>query len=249
MEGYGSGVLAWCAASLILAGTVKGVVGIGIPLVSISLLTFAIPVSEAVILLPVAIIAANLWQAFAGGWFVPALRRFWPLTLAMLGATVLGARLLTVASPAVLYGVTGLAVTTFVATSVLNPRLRVPPAWERPMGVAAGTASGLLGGMTTLHGPPVIMYLVALHLDKDEFVGTIGTLYLLAGICLLAALAGFGAMGPRELMLSATATVPIMAGVLAGQGLRRLVSQVLFRRILLGVLALVGLNLLRRALT
>ena len=67
--------LLWCAVSLAVAGVVKGVTGIGIPMVSIALLSLVISVPQAVALLPVPILVANTWQAFRGGRFASSQRR------------------------------------------------------------------------------------------------------------------------------------------------------------------------------
>ena len=72
-----------------------------------------------------------------------------------------------------------------------------------------------------MYGPVLIPYLVALRLPKDEFVGAIGTLYLIGIVPLLVAFAGLGLMGPAEFAWSSAAALPVSVGVLFGQWLRR----------------------------
>ena len=99
-----------------------------------------------------------------------------------------------------------------------------------------------------MYGPVLIPYLLALHLPKNQFVGSIGTLYLLGIVPLLFAFAGYGIMGPAEFGWSAAAAVPVFAGVLAGQWLRRHVDQERFRRAVLTLLFFTGASLVWRAL-
>ena len=101
--------------------------------------------------------------------------------------------------------------------------------------------------MTTFFGPPLIMFLFALNLQKDEFVGTISTIYLCAGVPLAVGLGMFGVMGPREYLWSAAATVPILLGVLVGQWMRMRISQTMFRNGLLMMMVVVGIRLIYRA--
>ncbi|MDX1488177.1 MAG: hypothetical protein R3268_08260, partial [Acidiferrobacterales bacterium] len=96
-------------------------------------------------------------------------------------------------------------------------------------------------------GPPLIMFLVALRLPKDEFVGTIATLYLAGIVPLTLALGAFGVMGRQELLGSALATLPLFLGVLAGQRLRVWLDPERFRKGLLFTLLITGLALMRRA--
>ncbi|GMQ76822.1 MAG: hypothetical protein BMS9Abin01_2119 [Gammaproteobacteria bacterium] len=83
-----------------------------------------------------------------------------------------------------------------------------------------------------------------MKLDKDEFVGTISTLYLCAAVPLAVALGMVGFMGPREYLWSTAAAAPLFPGVLVGQWLRARISQSAFRRGLLLMLLVVGARLI-----
>ncbi len=240
-------LLVWCAASLAAAGVVKGVVGIGIPMVSIALLSLAISVPQAVTLLPVPILVANTWQAFRGGRFKSSVSRFRPLIVALGFGMIIGALLLKHVDDRVLQGIIGVAVMVFSITSMSTPELRLPSRAEGWVGAVTGALGGVLGGMSSLFGPPILMFLTSLHLPKDEFVAVVGTVYLLGGVFLLAALAGVRVMGPEELALSALATPPLLAGMVVGQWLRDRISQETFRQGLLITVMLIGASLLVRA--
>ena len=84
----------WCAIALILGGTVKGALGIGIPLVSVPLLALVMQVPQAVALMPIPILIANVWQAFYGGHFFATVRRFWPVIIPLIIGTVFGVKIL-----------------------------------------------------------------------------------------------------------------------------------------------------------
>ncbi|MFQ5937440.1 MAG: sulfite exporter TauE/SafE family protein, partial [Acidiferrobacterales bacterium] len=158
-----------------------------------------------------------------------------------------GAKILTVADPRALYAVIGSIVIVFSLTGFLRPDFRVQAEMERWLGPVVGLASGILGGVSTIHGPPLVMFLTALRLPKDEFVGTIAGLYLCGVIPLVFALGAYGVMGGPELLWSILATVPLMLGVPIGQVLRRRFNQELFRKGLLTTLVVTGLSLIRRA--
>lgn len=240
-------LVAWCAGSLAVAGVVKGITGIGIPMVSIGLLSIAISVPQAVALLPVPILVANTWQAFRGRRFRTSLQRFRPLIVALALGMVIGAMLLKHVDERVLQAIIGIAVMLFSITSLSTPELRLPARAEPAAGALAGALGGVLGGMSSLFGPPILMFLVSLNLPKDEFVAAIGTIYLLGGVFLMAALAGVRVLGPEEIALSALATPPLLAGMALGQWLRDKISQRAFRTGLLVTVMLIGASLLLRA--
>ena len=228
--------IVWSALVLVLAGVIKGIIGFGLPVVSIPLLALAMPVPQAVTLMPIPILLSNVWQAFHGSHFTRALKRFWPLLLSMSIGTVIGAKILVAVEARVLYALIGLVVVLFSLTSYLQPQLRIHARDERWLGTVAGLIGGVMGGLSTIYGPPLIMFLVALHLHKDEFVGTI------------AALGAFDIMGQSELILSTLATIPLLVGMAVGQLLRARIAQERFRHALLAMLSLLGCGLVLRSL-
>ena len=247
MAELGFELLIWCAFALFVAGVVKGILGIGVPVVSVSLLSLVINVPTAVALLPIPILLSNLWQSLSSEQVLRTLRRFAALIVALVVGTFVGARLLVDMDQRTLLGVVGAAVLVFAISAHFPRHLRVGPRTERWLGMPVGFIGGLLGGMTTFFGPPLIMFLFALNLEKDEFVGTISTIYLCAAIPLAVALGMFGFMGPQEYAWSTAAAAPLFLGVLVGQWLRSRISQSAFRRGLLLMLLVVGVRLIYRA--
>jgi uncharacterized membrane protein YfcA len=93
---------------------------------------------------------------------------------------------------------------------------------------------------------PVLLYLQALGLDKDDFVRTLGQLLLVASLMWTLALVAEGALDGQAAMLSAFALLPTGVGMLAGQWVRGRVSQERFRTGVFVFLLILGLNLLRQ---
>ena len=232
------------ALALFAAGTVKGLVGIGLPLVSLSLLSLFLPLADAVILMPVPIIVANTWQSFSKPYFVPALRRFWPLVLAMFVGTVVGAQVLTSLDAASLNLLVGALMVLFSLSSFMNPQMRLPARFERELGVVVGAAGGFMGGVSALFGPPIILYLASLRLDRESFVGVISSIYLCAAVGLVIVFGSVGVMSQAQFVESAIASVPLMLGVWAGQRYRGGIREAAFRKLLLVVVLGVGVRLI-----
>src|SRR3546814_911168 len=131
----------------------------------------------------------------------------------------------------------------FPLSLTISPRAE---SWATPL---MGMVAGLLGGISSFSGPPFVMYLVALRLLKDQFIGAIAVFYLWASIPLYVGLAYYGVLGWGELLFSAGAAMPVLSGILIGQWLRARVPQAAFRKVILAALLVIGLNLIRQALT
>ena len=70
-------ILALVAGTFLIAGFVKGVVGMGFPTISVGVMTAAIGLQPALTLAVIPAIATNVWQALSGGHLGELLRRFW----------------------------------------------------------------------------------------------------------------------------------------------------------------------------
>lgn len=240
--------LALVSAAICFGGVVKGVTGIGLPIVTISILVnFLDPlVSIAVVVVP--ILVTNGWQAFRQGLEWSTCRRFAPMIVCFLVVLLASARLVVELDARVLFGVLGVTVTAFAASNLFKPRPRaLKPKTERWAGPLAGTLGGVLGGMTTIWGPPMMMYFVLLKLDKDAWVRVVGLVWFAGSLPLTYAYWQNGMLNADTAPLSAYACVPGMAGILIGEHIRKFVDQPTFTRILLVALLLIGINLVRRA--
>ena len=78
------------ALTFLLAGSVKGVTGLGLPSVSLALLTATLGLKAAMAILIVPSFVTNVWQAAVGGYLLSILRRTWSLLLAVCIGTWFG---------------------------------------------------------------------------------------------------------------------------------------------------------------
>ncbi|MFQ5954396.1 MAG: TSUP family transporter [Kiloniellales bacterium] len=235
------------AVAMLCGGMVKGVVGLGLPIVSISIMSTLLNVPTALALLVGPILMSNLWQLLRGGYMQVALKRFWPVVLSLAVGLWGSASLVMHIPPRVLYGLLGAIVVTFTVTAYLAPSLRLAARAEKWVGVLAGFAGGLIGGISVVYGPPITMYLVALRLPKDLFIGAVGLIWFCGAVPLAAAYAVHGVLTAELAVWSGLACVPAAAGLLMGQWVRDRIDQELFGKVLLAALLLLGLNLIRRA--
>ena len=77
------------ALVFLIAGTAKGLIGLGLPTISVGLLALVLPPAEAAALLLLPSLLTNIAQA-AGPELRPLLRRLWPTLLAILPGTLAG---------------------------------------------------------------------------------------------------------------------------------------------------------------
>ena len=232
-------------AVFILAGTVKGVTGMGLPTVAISLLGFWMAPPQAAALLVVPSLVTNLAQC-RGPHARELVATLWPMWLALAGATVwmpdLG-DVISALSGQRLLGVVLLAYGLFGLWRPALPQIHQPAAWQCAI---AGFITGLVVAATAIFVLPMVPFLQALRLSKDALVQALGLSFMVATLALAVRL-----QASDELLVSTPALLALVMAVIGlqmGSRLRARVSAASFQRMLF--LVFVGLgasNLLRGA--
>lgn len=242
-------VAAWCTFALLCGGLIKGALGVGTPLLTVPLMALVLPPQIAVALMAVPVVVANVWQASSAREPLRVVGRFWPAFACLLVGTVIGVKILAIIDDRLLLLLVGIAVIAFTLVQGSSYKLEIAPSFEKPAGAAFGLASGLIGGISSMFGPMLIIYLVSLrNFTKSEFVASISFLYVGAVVPWLLTLIFFGILVDGLLLASIVASVPIGIGMLLGQRVRRRISEHYFHRLVLAVLLVSGGTMIWRAL-
>lgn len=241
-------IIAAVAAAFFVGGCIKGVVGIGLPLTSIALMTLFLDLRIAVPLLIVPVLVTNFVQALRGGRFLELLRRYWLMLVTAAIGVWGGVALLYRAELSYLLVTLGIVVAIYSLMNLFNVRLSVSENSVPTLSPFVGLLSGVLGGTTGSIGVPVIIYYQALGMLKDVFVQAVGINFLFTGLVLAVGLAYEKGLNAETLPVSALAVLPAFAGMYVGQWARSRVSEDLFRTCLWIFLLLVALNLVRKGL-
>lgn len=227
------------AATFLLAGGVKGVIGLGLPTVSLGVLTAAIDLTTAMALLVVPSFVTNLAQAVMGGNGRAILLRIWPFLLMATVTVWIGATALTRMDLDLLSALLGGLLVIYATLSLSGIRPAIPAQREIWAGPLFGTANGILTGMTGSFVVPGVLYLQAIGLSRDMLVQAMGMLFTVSTVALALALQGNDLLTPKLGLISAAAVIPAAIGMLAGQRIRRGLSEARFRRVFfIGIWAL-----------
>jgi uncharacterized membrane protein YfcA len=233
--------LAAMAAVFLLAGLVKGVVGLGLPTVAMALLALLMPPAQAAALLIVPSLATNAWQMRPLGTLGPLARRLAGMQAGVVLGTLAGAWALGAPAGAWAEAALGIALVAYAAWGLAGIVVAVPPRHEAWLGPLVGAITGVVTAATGVFAVPAVPYLQALGLQRDALVQAMGLSFTVSTVALAATLLAGGpafgaAMGNSLLML-----LPALAGMALGQVLRQRLSPVLFRRCFLASLAVLGL--------
>jgi uncharacterized protein len=99
-----------------------------------------------------------------------------------------------------------------------------------------------------LYGPVLILYFMALRLPKDDFVAALSLMYFSGSIGLYGALAVANVLTLHVLAVSAVGAVIIGTMVYFGQFIRARINEDRYRRLILGFLIIIGIEMMWRGL-
>ena len=237
------------AAAFLLAGTIKGLVGLGLPTHVVGILAQFTDPRQAIAFLLLPILISNGWQIYRSGMAIEMIKKLWIFSLIMCSLIFITSQFAATISTEVLTLSVGIMIVLIVVTNLFLNKLTIPKKQDKAYQLGFGTAAGIVGGMTSLWAPPVVMYLLSKRVSKDEFVASVGVLLMTGSIPLLGGYVTAGLTTPTLLLYSLLMVIPTLAGFAIGEWARSFLEAEQFRKILLGVFFLLGTNLIVNALT
>lgn len=234
-------VLSFTMATFLVAGLAKGIIGMGLPTISIGLLATVMTPVQAASLLVVPSLVTNVWQLAAGPNFTALFRRLWLMMFGVVAGTWAGSGLLVRDAGGRATLALGSALLVYAILGLTKIKLQVPRAWEPWLSPPIGIITGIITGATGVFVIPAVPYLGALGLEKDDLVQALGLSFTVSSVALAVCLFLAGAFHGSVAGVSLLALVPTLAGMFIGQWLRNQITPATFR--LCFHVALLGLGL------
>ena len=141
-------LILFISAVFALAGFIKGVIGLGLPTISIGLLAVVMPPVEAAAILILPSFVTNVWQMLAGPSLSAIVRRLWPMMLAVCFGTWAGLGFMTGATARYGTALLGIALALYAVTGIMTLRVIVPNTWEKLFGPLTGAITGVITAAT-----------------------------------------------------------------------------------------------------
>ena len=240
-----SGIVAIVGSAFLAAGLVKGMVGLGLPVVAMALLGLAMPPAEAASLLVVPTIVTNIWQLHAGPRIGAVARRFATMMVAICAGVPLGIGLLTGGAHATV--ALGAVLVAYGAIGLIAPQFAIPNRAERWCSPLVGLVTGAVTGATGVGAIPLAPYLSSLDLDKEEMIQALGLAFTVSMLALAVGLALEARFHAAVAGGSLLALLPALAGMALGQRIRERMSAAAFRRWFFAGLLALGVTMVVRA--
>ena len=233
--------------AVLSGGLVKGTLGFGMPMVALPIIAFVLPATTAMILLCAPIILTNFLQIkFKQG---VSSYRFLPMFLSMILGLIIGARLILEININTITQIIALSIIFAALVNCFGIKINnINTKSEKTITIILGFGSGILGGLSTFYGPPMLAYLVAADLPKEKFVRTVSTMYFIGSFPLYGSLIYYGFATTQDLIISLGLLIPAFISQQIGTKIRDKINQKQFRICILATLIILGVSLLIKTL-
>jgi uncharacterized protein len=236
-------LLIFIAAVFLLAGFVKGVIGLGLPTVSMGLLAVSMPPAHALAIVIVPGVLTNIWQTFAGPYFLVIVKRLWPLLLGLAVGIRLDGNMMT--GPYARYGTVliGVLLVTYAIVSLRKFTVTVRPQDEKWVGGVIGLTTGVISGATGVQVVPSMPFMQALGMKKDELIQALGVFFTVATLVQAFNLSAAGLLDESTALPGVIALACSFTGMAIGQTVRTRLEPDSFRRWFLISMIVLGIYL------
>jgi uncharacterized membrane protein YfcA len=230
--------------AFLVSGMVKGVVGFGLPAVSLAILSIALDLHSAIALVIVPAFVTNIRQSCSGGHLIEVFNRAWPFFFCTTISVWLGAIALATLNHSFLSAVLGSVLVFYAVISISGKEFKISNRNNAWLGPFLGGMTGLFAGMTGTASVPGIMYLKGIGFSRDSLVQAMGMLFTLCALVLGIAMQKHNMLTLEIVTMSCIALIPALLGMLVGERTRKAISEQAFKNVFLFSLLIMGVYIL-----
>lgn len=228
------------AAIVLFACFVQAVAGFGLPMVAMPVLVALFGIRHAVPLMAIIILQLQLIMV-ARYREALNLRTVWRISAAAIIGIPIGVFFLSRIPEAIMVTLLGLLLIFYVVYSIF--KFPVPSLKNLRWAYLFGFLGGMGGGAYNIAAPPMIIYGDTQRWTPGVFKGNLQGYFLIITVVTIITHTLSGNMNAAVLQNSVIAIPFVLLGAAAGFYLDRFINPVLFRKIVLGLLLVLGINL------
>lgn len=228
----------------LLAAFFHGSIGFGFPMVATPLLALTTDLQTAVILTLIPTASVNLISIANEGQFLRAVRKHLPLALCAMAGSAIGTQILIVTNSELFKALLAAAILGYLMIDKFQVRLTWVERYPNLSRLIFGVSAGILGGLTNVMAPVLIIYSLEAKLEKAEIVQSANICFLFGKIIQLFLFTLNGKFSLNEVTLSSVMLLLVFVALFTGFKIKRRLRQDTYKRALRFFLFLLALSLL-----
>ena len=235
------------AAVFLIAGIVKGSIGMGLPIVSITLLSLYTSPRLAMMMIIIPTLVTNFLQYYRSTDKVDKVLSNKYLLVSLFVCTFIFSYFSFSLEQKTLSFLLGLMIFIFIIYRWTGFSLSFGLGFDKIIQVVSGAIIGTAAGFTHVWAPTIAVLLLIRKANKDQFVGLTGLYIFVGSLGLFSTHYFFELLDSQTLILSTLMIFPSVLGFLLGEKIRSFISEKFFEKLLLVFLLISSFNLLHES--
>ena len=212
-----------------LGGLVKGTIGVGLPTVTLTLLSFFFDIKESISFILIPVILTNLVQMLDGKELKSIFQQTKFFLITSVAFVIPGFLILrAINSNTILLILASLLVLNSCLV-LFNKIITIKRHTSFQTQFWIGALTGITTGVTSIYTMPFIFLIQSLKFNKEKLIQLMGLSFFLYSLTQFALFYSFSMINEKVLLFSSVACVPIIFGVISGKYLRKVLSEKAFR--------------------
>lgn len=232
------------AIALAVGGLVKGITGIGMPIIAIPIMTEFIGVEHSVLIMIPSIIILNGWLVWSQRADAKDVSEMPTLLMYGCVGVIGGSWILFAASERLLTTILALWIGVYILIRLLHPNMRFSLQTRHRLSPVVGSLAGIFQGATGISAPILATYLHALKLRPGAYVFAVATPFAVLGLAQFLTYVWFGMYTQQILLESFLVLLPALITIPLGARIRAYIDQSLFDNIVMLLIGSMGIRLI-----
>ena len=235
------------AAAFLIAGIVKGSIGMGLPIVSITLLSLYTSPRLAMVMIIIPTLVTNFLQYYRSADRVDMVLSNKYLLVSLFFCTFSFSYFSFSLEQKTLSFLLGLVIFTFIIYRWTGFSLSFGQGFDKILQVVSGTIIGIAAGFTHVWAPTIAILLLIRKANRDKFVGLTGLYIFVGSLGLFSTHFFFDLLHSQTFIFSSLMIIPSIFGFLIWEKIRSFISEKFFEKLLLLFLLISSFNLLNES--
>lgn len=210
-------------------GMVKGLIGVGLPTVTLTLLSFVFDIKDSISIILIPVILTNLYQMLDGNSLKEIIGE---VKFFLIGSFLFifpGFYFLTILKSDTILAILALLLIINSFMSLMKYEIKLKNYKSKAIQLGIGSLTGITTGVTSIYTMPFIFLIQSLNYSKNKVIQLMGLSFFIFACMQLILFSSHGMLDFDKLSISLLACLPILAGVYFGTALRKKISENLFK--------------------
>ena len=229
---------------LLFAAFIHGCIGFGFPMVATPLLALITDIQTAILLTLIPTLLVNLTSIASEGKIFYALRQHFLLALLAMAGSAIGTVILIFTNSYIFEALLGLVIITYLFSERMKINLSWVYMYPRLSKVTFGISAGVLGGLTNVMAPILIIYSLESKHTKNETIQASNFCFMFGKTIQLVLFYIHGKFSQSELSTSLIMLIAVSLALYLGIHLKKKINTHTYKKVLRAFLSVLAMILL-----